>query len=177
MHCGKRVFVISVTKKIRNGNSRLFIGGLGYLYQKHTMNKGGPIIIIEDDLDDQEILTDVFNELNYKNEIIFFAEGEKALAYLTSTDIEPFIIFSDINMPKLSGMELREKIHENEDLRLKSIPYLFFSTSAEQQHVVNAYSKSIQGFFIKPTTYPAIRETIRTIVTYWETCVSPNYIK
>lgn len=141
------------------------------------MNKGGPIIIIEDDLDDQEILTEVFQELNYKNEIIFFDDGEKALEYLTATAIKPFIIFSDINMPKLSGMELREKIHQNEDLRLKSIPYLFFSTSAEQSHVVDAYSKSIQGFFVKPTGYNEIKEIIKTIVSYWEACVSPNYIK
>ena len=41
------------------------------------MNKGGPIIIIEDDLDDQDILTEIFQELNYKNEVIFFKEGEK----------------------------------------------------------------------------------------------------
>jgi len=141
------------------------------------MNKGGPIIIIEDDLDDQEILNDVFQSLDCKNEVIFFADGEAALAYLTSTELEPFIIFSDINMPKLSGMELREKIHENEDLRLKSIPYLFFSTSAEQKHVVDAYSKSIQGFFVKPSSYEQIRETIKTIVNYWSACVSPNYIK
>lgn len=90
------------------------------------MNKNGPIIIIEDDLDDQEVLTDVFKELNYSNELIFFADGQKALEYLTLTEVEPFIIFSDINLPKLNGMELREKVHENEDLRLKSIPYLFF---------------------------------------------------
>ena len=141
------------------------------------MNKGGPIIIIEDDLYDQEILTDVFQELNYKNKIIFFSDGEEALEYLTKTEIEPFIIFSDINMPKLSGMELREKIHENEDLRLKSIPYLFFSTSAEQKHVIDAYSKSIQGFFVKPSEYSEIKKTIKTIVSYWETCVSPNYVK
>jgi len=141
------------------------------------MNKGGPIIIIEDDIDDQEILSAVFNELNYKNEIIFFGDGEKALEYLTTTELEPFIIFSDINMPRLSGMELREKIHQNEDLRLKSIPYLFFSTSAEQRHVIDAYSKSIQGFFVKPSGYNEIKETIQTIVSYWECCVSPNYVK
>lgn len=141
------------------------------------MNKGGPIIIIEDDIDDQEILTEVFKDIDCKNEIIFFSDGEQALDYLTSTEIEPFIIFSDINMPKLGGMELREKIHENEDLRLMSIPYLFFSTSAEQKHVIDAYSKSIQGFFVKPTSYKDIKEVIRTIVSYWEACVSPNYIK
>ena len=141
------------------------------------MNKTGPIIVIEDDLDDQAMLTEVFKELDQKNEIIFFSDGEKALSYLTDSAIEPFIIFSDINMPKLSGMELRHKIHENEDLRLKSIPYLFFSTSAEQAHVVDAYSKSVQGFFIKPTSFVELKATISTIVAYWSKCVSPNYIR
>ncbi len=141
------------------------------------MNKGGPIIVIEDDLDDQAMLSEVFKELDYKNQIVFLADGEKALEYLTDTAIEPFIIFSDINMPKLSGMELRQKIHENEDLRIKSIPYLFFSTSAEQQHVIDAYSKSVQGFFVKPSNYQEIKDTIEAIVTYWNKCVSPNYIK
>ena len=141
------------------------------------MNKTGPIIIIEDDLDDQDILTDVLKELNYKNEVIFFGDSVKALEYLTQTDIEPFLVLSDINMPKLNGIELREKVHNNEDLRLKSIPYLFFSTSAEQKHVIDAYSRSIQGFFIKPTGYEKLKNTMRKIVEYWQECESPNYIK
>ena len=141
------------------------------------MNKGGPIIIIEDDIDDQDILRMVFDSLDVKNEVLFYGDGVKALEYLNSTDVEPFIIFSDINMPILNGMELRSKIHENEDLRLKSIPYLFFSTSAEQQNVVDAYSKSIQGFFVKPSNFNEIQRTIKVIIDYWSTCVSPNYIK
>lgn len=141
------------------------------------MNKGGPIIIIEDDLDDQEMLTEIFKDLEYKNEIVFFGDGESALAFLVDTEIEPFIIFSDINMPKLNGVELREKVHNNEDLRIKSIPYLFFTTTAEQRHVVDAYSKSIQGFFVKPRKYADLKRTIKIIVEYWQECVSPNYIK
>lgn len=141
------------------------------------MNKTGPIIIIEDDMEDQDVLNDIFKELNYKNKLIFFENGLQALEYLTNTDIEPFLVLSDINMPKLNGMELREKIHNNEDLRLKSIPYLFFSTSAEQKHVINAYSRSIQGFFVKPTSYVKLKNTIIKIVEYWQECESPNYIK
>ena len=141
------------------------------------MNKTGPIIIIEDDTDDQEILNEIFKDLNYKNELIFFQNGLLALEYLTATDIEPFLVLSDINMPKLNGMELREKIHNNEDLRLKSIPYLFFSTSAEQKHVIDAYSRSIQGFFVKPTNYKQLKNTIIKIVEYWQECESPKYIK
>lgn len=90
------------------------------------MNKNGAIIIVEDDKDDQEMFSDVFNELNCKNEIIFFDDGQEALAYLIENTAEPFIVFSDINMPKLNGIELRKKIHENEDIRLRTIPYLFF---------------------------------------------------
>ncbi|MCE7042894.1 response regulator [Dyadobacter sp. CY312] len=141
------------------------------------MNKSGPIIIIEDDIDDQDILAEIFKELNYNNKLIFFGDSLQALEYLTDTDIEPFLVLSDINMPKLNGLELREKIHNNEDLRLKSIPYLFFSTSAEQQHVIEAYSRSIQGFFVKPSNYDKLKNTLVKIVEYWQECESPKYIK
>lgn len=141
------------------------------------MNKNGAIIIVEDDTDDQEMFIEVFKELNYKNELIFFNDGQEALSYLTAKISEPFIVFSDINMPKLSGMELRNKIHENEDVRLKTIPYLFFTTSAEQEAVVDAYSKSIQGFFIKPSRFQDLKSLIKTIVEYWQKCESPNYVK
>lgn len=141
------------------------------------MNKRGPIIIIEDDTDDQDILAEIFQELSYKNKLIFFKDGIEALEYLVNTEVEPFLVLSDINMPKLNGMELREKIHNNEDLRLKSIPYLFFSTSAEQKNVIDAYSRSIQGFFVKPHDYNKLKNTIVKIVEYWQECESPNYIK
>ncbi|WP_020603359.1 response regulator [Spirosoma spitsbergense] len=141
------------------------------------MNKEGPIIIIEDDDDDQEILTQIFKILDYKNQIIFFSDPEEALTYLISSDVEPFIVLSDINMPKLNGLELREQVHNNEDLRVKCIPYLFFTTSAEQEHVIDAYSKSVQGFFVKPNSFNKLEQMIKRIVEYWQDCVSPNYIK
>lgn len=141
------------------------------------MNKRGPIIIIEDDPDDQLILSEVFEELEYENKLIFFGDSELALNYLIDTDVEPFLVLSDIHMPKLNGIELREKVINNEDLRLKSIPYLFFSTRAEQEDVIDAYSRSIQGFFIKPNDYTKLKSIIVKIVDYWQECESPNYIK
>lgn len=80
-------------------------------------------------------------------------------------------------MPKLNGMELRNQIYENEDIRIKTIPYLFFTTSAEQDFVVDAYSKSIQGFFVKPSSFQELKNTMKIIVEYWQKCESPNYVK
>jgi len=137
------------------------------------MNKKGPIIIVEDDWDDQEILTQVFNELKCPNKTIFFSDGEKAFEYLQTSE-QPFLILSDINMPRLSGFELREKIHNNEQLRLKCIPYLFFTTSANQRHVIDAYSKSVQGFFTKPSSYAELLRVMRNIIEYWKDCHAPS---
>ncbi len=137
----------------------------------------GAIVIVEDDTDDQEMFSEVFKELDYKNEIVFFNDGQEALTYLTAKTSEPFIVFSDINMPKLNGIEVRKQIHENEDKRLKTIPYLFFTTSAAQESVIDAYSKSIQGFFIKPSSYQGLKSILKIIVEYWQKCKSPNYVE
>jgi len=140
------------------------------------MNKGGPIIVIEDDEDDQEVFNKVFTELNHPNKVIFFNDGISAYEYLESSKEQPFLIISDINLPKLNGIELREKVHNNEQLRLKYIPYLFFTTAADQRYVIDAYSKSVQGFFTKPTSYSEMLRIIRNIIEYWKDCHSPNIL-
>lgn len=136
--------------------------------------KSGPIVVIEDDLDDQELLEETFKVLNYPNKIIYFADGEEALDYIQKTDIVPFLILSDINMPRINGFELRKKIHNNEQLQIRCIPYLFFTTGAQRKAVYDAYSMSAQGFFIKPNTTKELENIIRKIVEYWQECYSPS---
>lgn len=141
------------------------------------MNKSGPILVIEDDKDDQVLLSNVFSDLKYPNEVMFFSDGPAALDYLIKSNDQPFMILSDINLPKLTGLELRDKVHNNEQLRLKCIPYLFFTTALDKQTVIDAYSKSVQGFFTKPNSYSELTRVIRNIVEYWKDCHSPNIMK
>ena len=138
------------------------------------MNRSGPVIIIEDDVDDQEILKDVFNKLGYENEIRFFNDGQLALDYLNGTEVIPFLILSDINMPKLDGFALREKIKMDARLQLKCIPYIFFTTASSQKAVIDAYSVSAQGFFIKPSNMEEVQKSISVIMEYWMRCSAPN---
>jgi CheY-like chemotaxis protein len=138
------------------------------------MDKNGPVIVIEDDDDDQLILKEIFKKLDYKNKVVFFKDGNEALEYLNKTDTIPFLILSDINMPKINGFELRSKIHTNEQLAIKCIPYLFFTTNANKKSVIDAYAMSVQGFFVKPTSYEKLENTIRKIIEYWKECIAPN---
>lgn len=137
-------------------------------------NKNGPIIIIEDDADDQDVLTEIFKKLNYPNKILFFFDGKEALDFIDGSDDSPFLILSDINMPKLNGFALREKLKTDAKLNIKCIPYLFFSTVSNQESVIEAYSLSVQGFFVKQNSMADLEKTIFAIMEYWRRCAAPN---
>ena len=141
------------------------------------MNSENPIIIIEDDIDDKEMLEEVFKKLGYKNDLMFFGDGQAALDFLNQSDVIPFLILSDINMPKLDGFALRDKIKMDAELQIKCIPYLFFSTASTQKAVIDAYSLSVQGFFVKQTSMAELEKTITVIMEYWKRCVAPKNFK
>jgi CheY-like chemotaxis protein len=137
--------------------------------------KEGPIILIEDDLDDQEIFTDAVAELGVPNELRIFNNCIDAFNYLLETTDQPFIIFCDVNLPLLNGIEFKKKIDSNDYLRRKSIPFVFYSTTVNQQAVNEAYTKlTIQGFFRKKESFSDIKSNIKTILEYWKECSHPN---
>lgn len=138
------------------------------------MNNDGPIIVIEDDLEDQFLIGETFKNLAYDNPVLFFEDGFKAIEYLDSTEEKPLLILSDINMPKLTGMEVRGIVKTNPLSNSQCVPYLYFTTGSDKQFVIEAYSTSIQGFFKKPATFEDFEKTIRTIVDYWKGCISPQ---
>ena len=138
------------------------------------MNNNGPVVVIEDDIDDIALLEIVFHKLKYSNELLFFQDGEAALDYLNASDKMPFLILSDINMPKVDGIALRNKIKENTKLEMKCIPYLFFTTASSRKAVIDAYSLSVQGFFVKQGSIADLEKTIKIIIEYWKICAAPN---
>jgi CheY-like chemotaxis protein len=138
------------------------------------MNKKGEIIVIEDDMDDQQMFAEIFESLHVSNKILYFGDGEEALTYLQQPNIEPFIILSDINLPRLNGFELRERVFTNKELSKKCIPYIFFTTSVSKESVINAYAISAQGFFIKSVSFNELTEDVRIILDYWKKCYSPS---
>ena len=133
-----------------------------------------PIIIVEDDEEDQEILKDVFKELEEQRELLFFQDGFTALDYLRNTTAQPFLILTDINMPGMDGVRLREAMCKDEYLKKKSIPFVFLTTTDGKAIIDRVYELQVQGFFQKATTFSAIKEQIKQILDYWGACKHPN---
>ncbi len=126
------------------------------------------ILVIEDDEDDRDILKEIFRDLGYKNTIVFFSDSTEALEYIRKPEIEPFIIISDINMPKLGGFELRDIILNEEILADKDIPYIFISNAQDEYSLKQANKLSIQGYIHKGNDYNKYKEKIKNLVDYWK---------
>src|SRR3954470_14768617 len=115
------------------------------------MSVKGPILLIEDDPNDLDVITAAFKENKIKNEIKSFTNTADALAYMMITNDLPFLILCDIRMPGMNGLEFRKSVTENEFLRKKSIPFLFYTAAVSPQIINEAYDLTVQGFFEKPT--------------------------
>ncbi len=137
------------------------------------MNKK-PIIVIDDDNEDLELILQAFSELNIKNEIIVFDDGLKFLEYIKATGSRTFFILCDINMAKITGIELKKIIYDDEKLRTRCIPFIFLSTSSASSSIMEAYSYGVQGYFIKPPNMEKWKAMLHAMVTYWNESQHPN---
>lgn len=138
------------------------------------MNNNGPIIIIDDDHDDQTLFASVIAELKYKNELIFFDDGEKALDYLLASIIKPFLIISDIYMPKYSGLSIRKRYFDHPDCKHKCAPYVFMTGESRPRTFGINDEEFHQGLFVKPNNMEALREITRSLLTYWSLSEWPS---
>lgn len=139
------------------------------------MRNNDPILIVEDDFDDCEFIQSALKSIGVQNEQKCFADGEAALEYLANTKEETFLILCDINMPKMNGIELKKVINKNNELRRKSIPFIYFTTSQSTKDINEAYDQMVQGFFRKPNNLEEIKDILKTITSYWDICRHPKF--
>lgn len=71
-------------------------------------------------------------------------------------------------------MSYRTKSFANEHLKEKCMPYLFFTSGATKKAVIDAYTMSVQRFFVKPNTIERLEVIIRKIVEHWQECIAPG---
>src|SRR5207245_24589 len=120
------------------------------------------------------ILKEVFEELELAQDVKFFDSSLAVLEYLLNACAQPVLIISDINLPQMTGIELKEKINQSETLRNRCIPFVFLTTTGDQAVINKAFKMVPQGYFVKPTTMHGIRETILMILQYWNISKRPD---
>lgn len=135
------------TKKIKLSNSKL------------------KVFLVEDDAIEVMKLKRAIKKLQLAHELIEAKNGEEALSLLRDNDILPDIIFLDLNMPKINGIEFLKIIKEDDVL--KYIPTVILTTSNNRKDVLTCYQIGIAGYIIKPLKYEHYVNKIAAALEYW----------
>ena len=133
-----------------------------------------PIIIVEDDSDDQDMFRELIIAIGIPNSLIFFENAVDAMEYLIN-DGQPFLILCDVNLPMQTGLEFKRLVDDHPELRKKSIPFVFCTTSVDRGAISRAYlDMTVQGYFKKGESMEEMRRTLKVIFEYWLLSVHPN---
>jgi CheY-like chemotaxis protein len=132
------------------------------------MSKKGSIIVIDDDSDDLELIEKIIEQLKLSNPVKRISRPDQVVDYLRNCKENPFIILCDINMPLMNGLELKEKLNSEPAFCERSIPFVILTTSANKAQVCLAQKLNVQGFVVKGTTFNQLKETLSTVIRYWQ---------
>lgn len=131
------------------------------------------ILIADEDLDDCFLILEALRESQVDNEVHFVHNGEELMDYLkrrkpyTDSNRHPLpgLILLDLNMPLKDGREALAEIKG--DPRLRNIPVLILSTSAEAQDILFCYDLGVNSFISKPQSYSRLLEVVQSLSHYW----------
>ena len=129
------------------------------------------ILLVEDDEVDVKALRWAFDKLKIANPLVIARDGVDAWEKLAELP-RPYLIISDINMPRMSGIELLRKIRQSDDYR-DSIVFML-TTSNDEQDKIDAYNLNVAGYMLKSDMGTSFQRAIGLIENYWKVVEFPG---
>lgn len=137
-----------------------------------------PILLAEDDEDDQFIVRRAFERARFRSPLRIVGNGEELMRYLRAEgefadrDANPMpgLILLDLNMPVMSGEEALAKIKA--DRKLQHIPVVVLTTSDDQTGINRCYELGASTFITKPVTFKGFMGVVSELQLYWFSLVA-----
>jgi hypothetical protein len=133
-----------------------------------------PILLVDDNPMDVDLTLRAFKRRKLVNPIEVARDGEEALAWIPRWEAgepRPVVILLDINMPKVSGLEVLRQFKSHPVLR--SIPVVMLTTSAVNDDVEQAYQLGANSYIVKPVDFDKFMEVALQIEVYWAVLNQP----
>lgn len=130
-----------------------------------------PILLVEDNPDDELLTVRSLRRANLLNEIVVVRNGEEAIEHLerlaASGDPEalPSVVLLDLKLPKVDGREVLARIRAMEFTRL--LPVVVLTSSSEDRDIVESYSLGANSYVRKPVDFDQFSEAVRQLGLYW----------
>lgn len=121
------------------------------------------VFIADDDEDDQLLFQEVIKELPYLVHLSMARDGEETLKLLEHMPQLPDLIFLDLNMPIINGLECLHEMKENPKLML--LPVVIFSTSSFPGNINKVYELGAHLYIKKPNDFVTFKRAIQHVLS------------
>ena len=130
------------------------------------------ILLVEDNPLDAELTMTALTSGKVANHITWVKDGEEALEYLfrqgryaARPDVQPRLVFLDLKMPKVNGIEVLKAIKSNDTTR--RIPVVVMTSSQEESDVAKTYDLGVNSYVVKPVDFNSLADVTRQAGYYW----------
>lgn len=131
------------------------------------------ILLVEDNPLDAELTMRALRKNNVTNPIHHVEDGAEAIDFLFCKGayserhfgLMPRVVFLDLKLPKISGLEVLRMIKQDE--RTKHIPVVLVTSSREASDIKTAYSLGANSFVVKPVEFDEFVEALKNVGNYW----------
>ncbi len=131
------------------------------------------ILLVEDNPNDAELTIRALKKNKIANNIVHVKDGEEALHFLFGIDEysgkeingTPKLILLDLKLPKVSGIEVLQRIKNDE--KTKTIPVVVLTSSKEEKDIINSYNLGVNSYIVKPVDFDKFMEAVKEVGLYW----------
>jgi two-component system response regulator len=137
-----------------------------------TVRRSG-ILLVEDDANDEALTCRVLRGEGLRATVTVVRDGAQALDYLFARGEfedhdaadQPIVVLLDLNLPKLSGMEVLKAIRADE--RTALLPVVIMTSSREEGDLLNGYANGANSYVVKPVQFDEFCDRIKQLGLYW----------
>ena len=135
--------------------------------------KNETLLLVEDTQQDELLILRALNKINLGNGVVVVRDGQQALDYLfregefagrAGPDL-PTVVLLDVNLPRVSGLEVLERLRA--DPRTRLLPIVILTSSDEEQDRLRSYENGANSFVRKPLDFAELAETVARLGIYW----------
>jgi CheY-like chemotaxis protein len=127
------------------------------------------ILLVEDNDDDVKLTIRALEKNNIMNEVIVVGDGQEALDWLfiqgkhaaRNPEISPSVVLLDLKLPKIGGIDVLKTIRADE--RTKNLPVIIFTSSKEEQDIIDSYSLGCNAYVRKPVSFEEFLEAVKQL--------------
>jgi len=123
------------------------------------------ILLVEDNPNDAELAQRALNKVNLGAKVAIARDGAEAIDYLMGNQPKPKVVFLDLKLPKIDGIEVLRRTRA--DSRTRSIPVVVLTSSQEERDISECYKLGVNSYVVKPVEFDRFYKAVGDLATYW----------